>query len=85
MPFFKNGYLEFNCSFIGDSIGKKLIKYTGSGIEKINLESIYPNQTMLEDFIQCEKDGIKSRLDINYAINALNIALDINDKIKLNK
>lgn len=83
--FFDNGYLEFNCSFIGNSIEKKLIRYSENGIENITLENIYPYQTMLEDFVNCEEKGTKSRLDIDFAKKGLNIAFNINEIIKRKK
>jgi predicted dehydrogenase len=77
---FDSGELDFHCVFTNDGPVKKLTLSTSHETNVIELRDKYPYQAMIEHVVACENIGTTNILDINSAIESLELANEIKRK-----
>ena len=77
---FDAGELDFHCVFTNDGPVKKLALSTSHETNVIELRDRYPYQLMIEHVVACETNGITNILDVDSAIESLELANEIKRK-----
>ncbi|WP_339314559.1 Gfo/Idh/MocA family oxidoreductase [Paenibacillus sp. FSL R10-2734] len=80
--YFEQGKLVYQESDnMNGSVESSLIEYTASGNQDLLLDAANPYEKSLEHALQCLKDGTSSIIELDHALQAIELAIKIGKKL----